>query len=69
MSFSQLIQHVRAARAVGEFPAEIFIHVYSEDEIESRIAAERAAGRAGPNTVVSTIMRIMVDPGEREAGA
>jgi hypothetical protein len=69
MSLSHLIQRVRGARQGGAFPAEMFIRVYNEDEIESRIAAERAAGRARPNTVVVPIIRIMVDPAEREARA
>jgi hypothetical protein len=67
MSLQRLLEREMCARAGGRFPAKIFIRVLDETEIEIRIAAERAAGRAGPLTKVVPIIRRIVEPARKLA--
>jgi hypothetical protein len=55
MSFSQLIQRVRAARQGGAYPAQALLWLDDGEDPDAKIDAERAAGRIGQATKITFV--------------
>jgi hypothetical protein len=66
MSLLDLIKRERVARAAPSFPAAIWLRLDHGEDAAARLTAELAAGRIGPQTAVTWIERVIVEPREKD---